>query len=104
MIRSARQVTDAIDVFSCSPRNDLLSQREANEAYCLAEEPRQYAVYFPAEGSVALDLSQAKTSLSVRWYNVDRGEWHSAKTIQGKRSANLTTPGSGQWAVVIVAR
>jgi len=104
MIQSAREVTDAFDVFSCNPRNDLLSQREANEAYCLAEEAKQYAVYFPAEGSVALDLSQAKTSLSVRWYNVDRGEWQPAETIQGERSAKLTTPSSGQWAVVIVAR
>jgi len=104
MIRSARQVTDAIDVFLCSPRNDLLSQREANEAYCLAEEAKQYAVYFPAKGSVALGLSRAKTALSVRWYNVDRGEWHPAETIQGERSAKLTTPSSGQWAVVIVTR
>ena len=83
MIRSAREVTDAFDLFRCEPRNDLLSQREPNEAYCLAEEARQYAVYFPAEGSVTLDTSQANTALSVRWYNVDRGEWHSARTIQG---------------------
>jgi hypothetical protein len=104
MIRSAREVTDAFDLFSCSPRNDLLGHREANEAYCLAVEAKQYAVYFPAEGSVALDLSKAKTPLSVRWYDIDRGEWHPAETIQGERSAKLTTPRSGQWAVVVVAR
>jgi hypothetical protein len=104
MIRSARQVTDAFDLFRCEPRNDLLSQREPNEAYCLAEEARRYAVYFPAEGSVALDTSRGHTALSVRWYDVDRGRWHSAKTIQGGQFAELTTPSPGQWAVVIVAR
>jgi hypothetical protein len=103
MIRSARQVTDEFDVFRCEPRNDLLSQREPNEAYCLAEEAGQYAVYFPGKGSVILDTSQASRALSLRWHNIDRGKWHAAQTIRSSESTSLTTPDAGQWAVVIVA-
>jgi hypothetical protein len=104
MIRSARRVTEAFDVFRCQPRNDLLSEREPNEAFCLAEEARQYAVYFPAEGSVTLDTSRASTALSMQWYNVDRGEWQTGKTTGGSRFVKLTTPSSGQWVVLILHR
>ncbi len=104
MIRSARQVTDAFDVFGCKPRNDLLRDREPNEAYCLAAEASQYAVYFPAEGSVTLDTSHANKALSMRWYDVDHGDWREAETVQGGRFTKLTTPAPGQWAVVILVR
>jgi hypothetical protein len=104
MIRGARQVTDEFDIFRCEPRNDLLTQREPNEAYCLAEEARQYAVYFPDQGAVVLDTSQASRALSVRWYDIDRGKWHPAEPIGGSGSTSLTTPGTGQWAVVIIGR
>ncbi len=104
MIRGAREVTDAFDVFRCEPRNDLLSQCEPNEAYCLAEEAGHSAVYFPAQGSVILDTRRTNTALSVRWYDVDRSEWRAAETVQDDQSVKLSTPGPGQWAVVIVAR
>lgn len=96
-------MTDSLDLFCCEPRNGLLSQREPNEAYCLAEESKQYAVYFPAEGSVVLDTSAASKPLSARWYNIDRGQWRPAKAIQ-VGAAELTTPGPGRWAVVVLAR
>jgi pimeloyl-ACP methyl ester carboxylesterase len=49
-IKSLRLLTDAMNVFVCEPRNDLLGDRSPNEAYCLAEPGRQYAVYFPDGG------------------------------------------------------
>ena len=36
-----------IDVFTCTPHNDLLSNRQENEAYCLANPGTEYVVYFP---------------------------------------------------------
>ncbi len=36
-IRSARVFSDEIDIFTMEPRNDLLSDREEDEAYLLAE-------------------------------------------------------------------
>ncbi len=89
-------------------RNTMSSRDEANlwpyEAYCLAEADKQYAVYFPNKGSVILDTARASTPLSVRWYNVDRGQWRPEETAQANGSAELTTPEPGQWAVVILGR
>ncbi len=44
-IRSLRMLTGRIDVFACAPHNDLLSERAPNEAYCLAQPGKEYAMY-----------------------------------------------------------
>jgi hypothetical protein len=100
MIRSARQVTGAIDVFACRPRNDLLTDRQPNEAYCLADPPRQYAVYFPASGQVTIELAPCPQQRQVRWFNIDAGKWHKPQPVNAG-AASLKTPAPGQWAVVI---
>ncbi len=71
-LRAARTLTQAMNVFACASRNDLLSERSSNEAYCLAEPGKQYAVYFPDGGAVKLDVSKAKGPLQVRWLDVNR--------------------------------
>lgn len=100
MIRSARQVTNAIDIFTCQPSNDLLTDREANEAYCLARPPSQYAVYFPAAGQVTLKLVPNAQQRRLQWFDIDTGKWHKPQPVKAG-SMPLKTPGSGQWAVVI---
>jgi hypothetical protein len=100
-LRSARLLTDAMNVFVCAPGNDLLAEREANEAYCLAEPGRQYAVYFPDGGTVQLDVSAAQGTLQVRWLDIARGVWHEPQQIQGGATLELKTPASGHWAVLV---
>ena len=103
MIRSARAVTSAFDIFATEPRNDLLSDRSENEAYCLADPPRTYAVYFPAAGQVTLNASPAPKPRSLRWFSIDTGEWRGIREVaepSGKKF-RLETPGSGQWVAVI---
>ncbi len=103
MIRSARAVTDAVDVFSCRPRPDLLADRQPNEAYCLADAGRQYAVYFPAAGDVKLTVKATRGKLTVRWYDVDRGRWLDREQPGATDRLHLKTPGPGQWAVIVAA-
>ena len=99
MIRSAREVTDAIDVFACEPRNERLGRREANEAYCLAG-PGQFAVYFPQEGDVDLKVG-ARRKWTLRWYAIDEGRWLPETQAAGEENLRLKTPGPGQWAAVV---
>ena len=100
MIRSAREVTGAIDLFRCEPHNDLLGERGANEAYCLAEPGRQYAVYFPSAGEVTLDVRVASQPLTARWYDIDEGRWLETSSVDDG-VIRLKTPEQGQWAVVL---
>jgi hypothetical protein len=99
-IKSLRMLTDAMHVFSCEPRNDLLGDRSPNEAYCLAEPGRQYAVYFPDGGEVKLDVSAAGP-LEVRWLDIARGAWQTPHSAAG-RTLDLKAPGKGQWAVLVL--
>lgn len=103
-IRSMRMVTNAFDLFSTEPRNDLLSDRAENEAYCLAKPGVQYALYFPDGGAVTLDLSAAPGTIQVRWLDISRSAWREPETVAGGGRLKIETPGMGQWAVLVLAR
>ncbi len=102
-IRSLRMLTDAMNVFVCEPHNELLSDRQPNEAYCLAEPGRQYAVFFPDGGAVTLDVSAAKNKLQVRWLDINRSKWQGPRSADGGGTLELQTPGEGSWAVLVLA-
>jgi hypothetical protein len=45
-----REFVAAVHLFAMEPNNNLLLDRTDNEAYCLAEPGRQYAVFFTGDG------------------------------------------------------
>lgn len=100
-IQSARQFTDSFDIFSCNPRNDLLSDRAPNEAYCLANPKSEYAIYFPTAGEITLTVENS-TATEVRWYAIDQGKWQETTSAVGPM-LRLKTPDKGQWAVLVRA-
>jgi len=104
-IKSARMVTDAIDIFLMEPRNDLLSIRASNEAYLLAEAGKQYAIYFTgvSDNEVGLDLTRVSGNFDVQWLHVDTSEWQSGNNIQGGTSVTISAPSSDSWAAVITS-
>jgi hypothetical protein len=103
-LRSARMLTEEITLFSCEPKNDLLTDREENEAYCLAEPGKQYAVYFPVGGEVQLDVSDAKGELRLKWLNIQKSEWREEEKISSGDSLTLKAPGEGHWAALVQAQ
>jgi hypothetical protein len=100
-IRSMRMLTNAISVFTSESQNNLLAERESNEAYCLAEAGKQYAVYFPNGGEVKLDVSAAKGEMTLTWLNILKSEWSGETTMQGGGTVELKAPGEGQWAACL---
>ncbi len=103
-IRSIRTITDEMEFFRCEPRNDLLSNRQDGEAFCIAEPGAQYAVYFPRHGEVTLDLSGANHEFEVRWLDVSKSEWANSSVVSGGGAIDLKTPGDEAWAVLILRR
>lgn len=102
-IRSARMLTDEINLFVCTPRNDLLSEKSSDEVYCLAEPGRQYALYFPDGGAVRLDLSVTQGEFTLRWLDINESQWTEEAFVQGGGPVEVATPGEGHWAAVIQA-
>jgi hypothetical protein len=103
-IRSMRMLTDEMNLFGCEPNNDLLSDREPNEAYCLAEPGRQYAVYFPDGGAVTLSLSDAVGDWTLRWLEIRASRWGDETILRGGSDLPLTPPGEGPWAALLLPR
>ncbi|TVR70681.1 MAG: hypothetical protein EA408_10730 [Marinilabiliales bacterium] len=102
IIKSLRMATDELDIALTAPMNELLSDREENEAYLLAEPGRQYALYFPEGGSVELDMSHASGQWTCRWINLDQAEWSGSTHVRGGRKMRLATPGEGHWIAVLL--
>jgi len=101
-IRSMRMITDEMDIFTCAPHNDLLADRESNEAYCIAHPGREYAVYFPDGGEVTLDIDGLEGPATCRWLDIMRSEWNEPVGVEGGgRSLKLRCPSRGHWAVLV---
>ena len=103
MVRSARQVTSAFDLFHCAPHGELLLDRAPNQAYCLANPGKVYVVYFPAAGRVQLRTPGLEGPAELRWFAIERGAWLEPVLAGDRRPIALSTPGEGQWAVLVRA-
>jgi len=75
VIHDIRMATDRIDFFNASPHNDLLSQRDENEAYCRAVPGKDYLVYFPEAGEVELNVSGSGSMVEVARLEILTGNW-----------------------------
>jgi hypothetical protein len=100
-IRSMRMLTDKMNIFTCAPHNDLLSGREINEAYCLANPGAEYAVYFPNGGQVTLDISRLKKNATIRWLEIMKSRWAHPQHVEAKNKITLRCPSQEYWAVLV---
>ncbi|MDE0015258.1 MAG: hypothetical protein OXU51_03655 [Candidatus Poribacteria bacterium] len=102
-LKSMRTITDAMDIFTCEPRNELLSNRADNGAYTIANPGQEYAVYFPNGGSVDINVSAMTDAemLTVRWLNIAKSEWAEEAEIPFSDSITLSAPSKTHWAVLI---
>ncbi|MEX0928613.1 MAG: putative collagen-binding domain-containing protein [Balneolales bacterium] len=101
IIQSLRMVTEALKLERMEPQNELLGSREENEAYLLAEQGVQYALYYPDGGSVTVDLS-GNNDYRYRWINLDQGKWGEWNETAAGDDVQFTTPGSGHWSLIII--
>ena len=107
-LKSMRTITDEMDIFTCKPHNDLLSNREDNGAYTIANPGREYAVYFPKGGTVDLNLSAGKSTdaktVTIRWLNIRKSEWKKQEETPFSESITLSAPTEAHWVVLIQSK
>ncbi len=100
-IQAARKVESLLKFWKLEPANDLLSDREPNEAYLAAARGRAYVLYFTDGGSVDVDLSGTTQKLTLQWINVDRGEFAERSSVEGGSVRTIAAPAKGNWVAVI---
>jgi hypothetical protein len=100
-LRSLTKVLERVNIFTLEPANELLSDREPDEAYLAAVAGEQYAVYFPRGGSVTLELPADSGPYRLQWLDVRTSAWGDSEEIRGPK-ATLKAPGDGPAAAVIL--
>lgn len=101
IIESMRMIADDIVIPRCTPRPDLLGDREPNEAYLLADPGTAYAVYLPNGGSVSLDCAHGE--YTRQWLDIDASAWGDPEHVQPAETLSLRAPGEGHWAATVLA-
>ncbi len=99
MIKAAKEVMSFIDIFKCSPRNELLQERRENEAYLLANPGIEYAIYFPEQGYVDLKINNNQ-EYNFRVYDIDNNCWITKKNVSG-RKIRINTVTDGQQIIIL---
>lgn len=101
-IKAARKLESLVPLWSVNPANELLGDRQANEAYLAANPGKAYALYLPAGGQVTLDLGRAQGTLNIRWININTGQWGPESKLEGGRKVAISSPGNENFAAAIV--
>ena len=100
-VKVAREIEKTVKFWELTPGNELLTQREENEAYLTSKSNKVYIVFFANGGEVGLNLNSAKSTFSVRWFNIRKGEMVSESEIAGGEIIKLNVPGELEWVAVL---
>lgn len=79
-IKSMRLLTDSVDFFAFSPANQLLGDRQENQAYCMANHQGEFLIYFPANGEVSLKADAG--AYELRSLHMSTSTWSDSERIE----------------------
>ncbi|MGH9846930.1 MAG: putative collagen-binding domain-containing protein, partial [Blastocatellia bacterium] len=101
-----RRFANRLDLAAMRPRSELSSTR-----YCLTDAApylrrpgKEYLVYLPDGGGAQVDLSAAKGSLSVEWFNPSTGKTIVSDAVEGGRRVDFRAPFSGDAVLYLRAK
>ena len=100
-LMAERKLESLIKLWDVETMNELLTDRETNEAYLTAKPGHAYALYFTNGGSVGLNLNNAPGTFKLRWINIGTGDWANEVVIEGGKTLNIDAPGKGNWVAAI---
>lgn len=101
-LRAARKLEALAPLWNLKPANQLLVDRQPNQAYAAADPGKTYAVYFPQGGTLRLDLAQTQSRFTAHWIQIDTGRAGPSQPIPGGAKIPLSAPNRGNWAVVLL--
>lgn len=106
-VASARALADRFPFHRATIDADhaLLRERDPEEAYLAFVPDEAYAVYFPAGGTVTLDVTDAAGDFALEWLHLEGAEWitRDPDVSDDGTSVKLRAPGGGQWVALLSA-
>ena len=101
-INAARKAESRVPLWEVSTAQDLLGDREADEAYLAARPGEKYLLYFSDGGEVSLNLIGHPQTFDVRWIDVTTGKWGASTLLKGGGKVIISAPGKAGWVATIV--
>ncbi|QDS94109.1 hypothetical protein FF011L_28870 [Roseimaritima multifibrata] len=102
-IKACRKLETLVALWDLTPGNQKLSNRGEDEAYLAAQGDKVFVVYFPQGGSVDLAVANPDRTWTIKWINIDTGEWGPTdkQNTKGRAEVSLKAPGKGNWCAVV---
>ena len=102
-LRAARKVESVVKFWDVVPHQELLAEREPNEAYLAARPGEAYILFFTDGGRVTLDLTGHQGVLAGRWVDINAGDWGAELTLRAGAQVEVGAPGEGPHVLVAVS-
>ncbi|MDD4226368.1 MAG: hypothetical protein WCY58_08870 [Mariniphaga sp.] len=100
-VKIAREIEKEVNFWELMPGNDLLSEREENEAFLTAIPGETYVLFFSDGGEVGLNLCDTKARFKIKWFDVRKGKLAAEVELKGGEVVTLSAPGTLEWVALI---
>ncbi len=101
-IRAARETESMVRFWEVEPHQELLVDRQPDEAYLVAKPGNKYLLYFTQGGSVGLNLKGHPGEFRVSWIDIGTGQLSQDARLAGDQIVTLKAPGRNPCVAVIV--
>jgi hypothetical protein len=103
-VKVAREIESVVNFWELTPGNELLSEREKNEAYLTSKPGEVYVIFFTDGGEVELDLTGENADFKLKWINIRNATSLSDQKISGGEKIKIIAPGKMEWIAVITSK
>lgn len=104
-IRIARELEEITPFWELTPRNDLLENRQENEAFMTCLKGKTYFIFFPQGGEVNLNMEGYQQEFQLEWVDVRKGEWlNNSEKINGGEMLTLKAPIQSECIAVVTRK
>ena len=104
-LKAARMLEEIAPLWSVDPRDDILDDRNPNEAYAAASEDESVIlIFFPKadeSGEVTLTPRQARGRHRIAWIDIDQGSVLPEEAVELGASHRLRAPGQGNFVAAL---
>ncbi len=100
-LKSIRLLETKVKLWDLIPGNDLLSERDENEAYLATAPGQSYVILFTNGGEVGVNLIGQNHSFNLQWLNVGKAMLSRGQSVPGDQVVKLDAPDEGLWLAVL---
>ncbi len=105
VIKSTRMLTDSMAFFDALPANNLLSEREDNEAYLRANPGSEYAIFLPkGENREVILQLENNGEYSIQWIDILEVNWTEKERIQVQENTYTISPPDDKNRFVLIKK